>query len=165
MLSLSARLKCQAGAVDSFASGGWFWLPHAPSRRVHGDLIFDDAGIQLHVTESLRGPIVRSSTTSGGPVQWATEPIVHGRLRNGKAVTLLEVSGLAMPVAAAEENWSARFALMGGLVPDDRFSRVHVAFDYLLPWARPPGILRSDLTAPLVTVDTAVSTLARGHAA
>jgi hypothetical protein len=62
---------------------------------VHGDLAFDDVGIELHVYESLRGLAALSSTTCGGPMQWATEPVVYGRLRTGEEVILLEVSGLA----------------------------------------------------------------------
>jgi ApeA N-terminal domain 1 len=127
---------------------------------VHGGLTFDDAGIELHVYESLRGPTVVSSTTSGGPMQWATEPVVYGLLRTGEEVTLLEVSGLAVPVDVAEENWSARFALRGGLAGKDRFSRVHVVFDYLLPWTQPAGIFSGALTAKSFTVDTMESILA-----
>jgi ApeA N-terminal domain 1 len=146
--------------VESFASSGRFWLPQTPGRRVHGDLAIDDVGVELHVYESLRGPIALSSTTCGGPMQWATEPVVYGLLRTGEEVTLLGVSGLAVPVDVAEENWSARFAVRGGLVGEDRFSRVHVVFDYLLPWTQPVGIFRGALTARSFTVDTAESVLA-----
>jgi hypothetical protein len=146
--------------VESFASSGRFWLPQTPGRRVYGDLAFDDVGVELHVYESLRGPTALSSTTCGGPMQWATEPVVYGRLRAGEEVTLLEVSGVAVPVDVAEENWSARFALRGGLVGEDRFSRVHVVFDYLLPWTQPAGIFHGALTARTFTVDTVESVLA-----
>lgn len=153
-------VRCEAEAMDSFASSGQFWLSQTPDRRVHGDLSFDEAGIQLRLTKTLRGPVVISDRTSGGPMEWATEPVVHGRLRSGDEVTLLQASGFAMPVDIAQETWSASFALTGGLVPDDQFSRVQVTFDYLLPWVGPPGILRSELTASTVTIDTARSTLA-----
>lgn len=146
--------------MESFASSGRFWLPQKPGRRVHGDLAFDDVGVELHVYESLRGPTALSSATCGGPMQWATEPVVSGCLRTGEEVTLLEVSGLAVPVDVAEENWSARFALRGGMVGEDRFSRVHVVFDYLLPWTQPAGIFRGALTARSFTVDTVESVLA-----
>jgi len=146
--------------MESFASSGQFWLPHTPDRRVHGDLVFDEAGIQLRLMTTLRGPVVISDRTSGGSTQWATEPVVHGRLHSGKEVTLLEAAGLAIPVDIAQETWSARFVLTGGLVPDDLFSRVQVNFDYLLPWVRPAGILRGELMASTVVIDTARSTLA-----
>lgn len=146
--------------MDSFASSGQFWLPHTPDRRVHGDLVFDGAGIQLRLTKTLRGPVVLSDRTAGGPMQWATEPVVHGRMQSGEEVTLLQAGGLAIPVDIAQETWSASFALTGGLVLDDRFSRVQVDFDYLLPWVRPAGILRSELMASTVVIDTARSTLA-----
>jgi len=157
---LSVCLRCQAEAVESFASSGRFWLPQTPSRQVHGDLAFDDGGVELHVYETLRGPTALSGTTRGGAMQWATEPVVYGRLRTGEEVTLLQASGLALPVDVAEENWSARFALRGGLAGEDCFSRVLVAFDYLLPWTQPAGIFRGALTASSFTVDTAESVLA-----
>ena len=111
-------------------------------------------------TRSLRGPTVLSSTKSGGAMQWATEPVVYGCLRTGEEVTLLEVSGLAVPVDVVEENWSARFALRGGLAGEDRFSRVRVVFDYLLPWTQPGGIFHGALTARSFTVDTMESVVA-----
>jgi hypothetical protein len=52
---------------------------------------------------------------SGSP-QWATEPVVHGQLRGGDDVSLLQASGYSMPVEQIQETWSADFALTGGLV-------------------------------------------------
>jgi ApeA N-terminal domain 1 len=154
-------LRCEADAVESFASSGWFWLPRTPDRRVHGDLVVDEADIQLQVGQSLRGPTPISDTSVGGPMQWATEPVVHGCLRNGEDVTLLQLAGLASPVDVASEGWSASFALTGaGLAADDRFTHVLFDLDHLLPWVQPSGILRSGLTAPVVEVDTQRSTLA-----
>ncbi len=120
---VSVCLRCQAEAVESFASGGRFWLPQTPGRQVHGDLAFDDAGVELHVYESLRGPAALSGTRFGGSMQWATEPVVHGRLRTGEEVTLLEVGGIGLPADVAEETrsaasrsgagWSGRIASAG----------------------------------------------------
>ncbi len=58
------------------------------------------------------------------------------------------------------ETWSAAFALIGGLVTQDTFSQVTVVLDYLMPWMRPPAILRSSLTDALVTIDAAQHALA-----
>lgn len=59
-----------------------------------------------------------------------------------------------MPVEAAPETWSADFALTGGMISDDAFAQVIVVFDYLMPWAQPPGIVTSGLLSPQVTVET-----------
>src|SRR5260370_31539468 len=58
------------------------------------------------------------------------------------------------------ETWSAAFALTGGLIPQDPFSQLTVVLDYLMPWTRPPAILRSSLTDALVTIDAEQHALA-----
>lgn len=85
-----AGTGCKADVVESFVAGGRFWLPQTPGRRVPGELAFDDTGIQLQVTESLHGPLVRPSGACGGPMQWVSEPVVHGLLRSSEEVTLLQ---------------------------------------------------------------------------
>jgi hypothetical protein len=59
---------------------------------VHGDLVFDEGGLRLEFTDPLRGPVAREGGATGGSPQWAIEPIVHGRLRNGDEVTLLQAT-------------------------------------------------------------------------
>lgn len=157
---MQASSRCEAEFVDFFASGGWFWLPQHPDRRIHGDLAFDDDGIRLELTTSLRAPVAREGGVVGGSPQWVTEPVVHGQLRNGEQVTLLQASGYTMPVEQIQETWSADFALTGELIAEDRFSQVLVVFDYLMPWANPPGMVHGDLTARSFTVDAQRSTLA-----
>jgi hypothetical protein len=146
--------------VEFFAAGGRFWLPQEPRRAVHGDLVFDEGGLRLELTDPLRGPVAREGGGTGGSPQWAIEPIVHGRLRNGDEVTLLQASGYSMPVEPIQETWTASFALTGGLVAEDNFSRVWVVFDYLMPWTQPPGIFREAVTAASFTIDAQQSTLA-----
>jgi hypothetical protein len=145
--------------VDFFTANGQFWLPQAPRRTVHGSLSFDEAGIQLELEGSLHLPAAPKNGIITSSPEWATEPVVHGRLRDRRGeVTLLQVSGFSMPGLDAE-TWSAAFALTGGLVTQDTFSQITVVLDYLMPWTRPPAMLDSSLTDPRITIDAEQKTL------
>jgi hypothetical protein len=113
---------------------------------IHGSLTFGEDGIQLQLDGSLYPPAAPKNGVITSSPEWATEPTVHGRPRHPYGdVTLLEVSGVSMPGLDAE-SWSAAFALTGGLITQDTFSQVTVMLDYLMPWTRPPAVLRSNLT-------------------
>jgi ApeA N-terminal domain 1/Apea-like HEPN len=140
--------------VKYFTAIGRFWLPHDPARVIPGTLSFDEDGIQLQLDGSLYPPAAPKNGVIISSPEWATEPTVHGQLRHPYGdVTLLRVSGVSMP-GLSGETWSAAFALSGGLIATDSFSQLTVVLDYLMPWTRPPAILRSSLTDPLVTLDT-----------
>ena len=140
--------------MEYFTTQGRFWLPQQPRRAVHGRLIFDEDGIRLELADSLREPTARGSGVVGGSPEWAAEPVVHGRLRDGNEVTLLRLRGLSMPTEGVQETWFADFSLTGGLIGNDAFSQMVVIFDYLMPCVQPPGILRSELLSPNITVET-----------
>ncbi len=143
-----------------FTAIGRFWLPQAPGRVIHGSLTFDEDGIQLQLDGSLYPPAAPKNGVITSSPEWATEPTVHGHLRHPYGdVTLLRVSGVSMPGLNAE-TWSAAFALTGGLITQDTFSQLTVVLDYLMPWTRPPAILRSSLTDALVTIDAEQHALA-----
>jgi hypothetical protein len=73
--------------------------------------------------------------------RWQTVPVVHGRLYDGPAVTLLGVPGINMAGPwEAVETWRVEFTLSGGHVTDDLFDQAQFGFDTLTPWTRPPGI-------------------------
>jgi hypothetical protein len=146
--------------MEYFTAQGRFWLPQQPRRTVHGGLTFDEDGIRLELADSLRAPVARASGVVGGSPEWAAEPVVHGRLRDGNEVTLLRLRGLSMPTEGVQETWFADFTVTGGLIGNDAFSQMVVIFDYLMPWVQPPGILRSELLAPSVTVETQPTVLA-----
>jgi hypothetical protein len=121
---------------------------------IHGSLTFDEDGIQLQLDGSLYPPAAPKNGVITSSPEWATEPTVHGRLRHPYGdVTLLQVGGVSMPGLDAE-SWSAAFALTGGLITQDTFSQVTVMLDYLMPWTRPPAVLRSNLTDTLASIDT-----------
>jgi hypothetical protein len=66
----------------------------------------------------------------------------------------------SMPADGMQETWFADFALTGGLIDSEAFSQMVVIFDYLMPWVRPPGILRGELFSPSFSVETQQVTLA-----
>jgi hypothetical protein len=55
---------------------------------------------------------------------------------------------------------TGRDAIGAGWSGEDRFSRVHLVFDYLLSWTEPAGVFRGALTARSFTVDTTERVLA-----
>lgn len=130
--------------MKPFSSDGDFWLPANPGRRVCGTLTFD-GDLSLVVYDALQEFSLREGTVqvrAGG--QWTTEPVVHGRLRDGTRVTLLDVSGMDLsgPFGWVKESHDVRVALTGGshYVEEDRFERLSCTFDVLAGWAHPDPI-------------------------
>lgn len=146
--------------MEFFTSAGRFWLPEHPDRRVHGDLNFDDDGIQLQITDPLRAPLPRGGGGVGGSPQFIEEPVVHGQLHDGTELTLLQASGYSMPVDGLQETWRISFVLSGRLLTEDHFEQVTVVFDYLMAWVRPPGIVDAGPTAETFTINSQRSALA-----
>ncbi len=134
--------------MEFFATHGRFWLPQRQRRVVHGSLTFDEDGIRLDLGDPLWAPQVRADGIVSGSPELADEAVVHGRLRDGRAVTLLRLRGWSMPADGLQETWIADFAVTGGLTSGDAFSQMVVIFDYLMPWVRPSGIIRGDLFRP-----------------
>ena len=151
--------------MEFFATHGRFWLPQRQRRVVHGSLTFDEDGIRLDLGDPLRAPQARADGIVSGSPELADEAVVHGRLRDGRAITLLRLRGWSMPADGLQETWIADFAVTGGLTSGDAFSQMVVIFDYLMPWVRPPGIIRGDLFSPSFTVEmqqTRLAETARG---
>jgi hypothetical protein len=131
-----------------------------PQGAVHGSLTFDEDGVRLDLSDPLRAPEVRADGIVSGFPEPADEAVVHGRLRDGRAITLLRLHGWRMPADGMQETWIADFAVTGGLTSGDAFSQMVVIFDYLMPWVQPPGIMRGDLFSHSFTVETQQTTLA-----
>lgn len=146
--------------MEFFSQEGRFWLPRRPDRLVHGSVAFQEDGITLDLTGSLRGPVPLPGGKVGGSPSLASEPVIHGRLRDGREVSLHAARGPSWPVDDIEETWRADFLFTDGLVTSDRFTHVQVVFDYLTPWARPAGIVTGHLGGN-VTVDTRRVTVAK----
>jgi len=147
--------------MEFFATPGRFWLPRSRRRAVHGSLTFDEDGVRLLLSDPLRAPQVREDGIVSGSPELADEAVVHGWLRDGRAVTLLRLRGWSMPADGLPETWIADFAVTGGHISGDAFNQMTVIFDYLMPWVQPPGIIRHDLLSSSFTVETQQATLAQ----
>jgi hypothetical protein len=138
---------------------GRFWLPRQPERVVHGAVTFQEDGVALNLADSLRGPVPRPGGGFGGSAFLASEPIIHGRLLDGREVSLQGARGMSWPVDGIQEPWRADFLFTGGLITGDRFTRVQVVFDCLMPWAAPAGIARGEIGGDDVSIDTRRTTV------
>jgi hypothetical protein len=147
------RVSCDAAQMEFLSREGRFWLPRQPERVVHGSVAFQEDGITLDLAGSLRGPVSGSGGRSGGSPAFATEPVIHGYLRDGREVTLYQAGGLSWPADDIQETWRADFLFTGGLIRDNRFVHLQVTFDYLMPWTQPPGIARSEIGHDDVAID------------
>jgi hypothetical protein len=128
--------------VEYFAAEGNWWLPADPSRTVPGTLTFDEDGVNLVLYDSLR-PFAPSGTGiySGGP-ESIVEPLVLGRTRDRRNITLFDVSGLSMsgPFAEVTEEFFVGLALVGIHTTADSIRRAWCRFDYLEAWSQPEPI-------------------------
>jgi hypothetical protein len=154
------RLRCRvliswdATQVDFVSGEGRFWLPRQPARVVHGSVAFGEDGVTLSLAGSLRGPVPRPGGGAGGSPSMASEPVIHGRLLDGREVSLHDAHGLSWPVDDIQETWRADFLFTGGLTDGSRFTHVQVVFDCLMPWVRPAGITRGKFGSGDVVIDT-----------
>jgi hypothetical protein len=147
--------------MEYFVQEGGFWLPRQRERVVQGSIAYQEDGITLVLSSSLRGPISLPGGLSGGSPAFATEPVIYGFLRDGHQVTLYQARGLSQPVENMKENWRANFLFSGALMRDFRFIHAQVVFDYLMPWAQPPGIVRDEISNDDLVIDTRRVTLAQ----
>ncbi len=149
--------------MEHFTVEGHWWLPPDPHRRVAGTLSFSTDGLKLVVYDALRkfnAPEVQ--VLKVGRPEWQVEPIVHGRTRDGREFTLLEVGGanLAGPFKVVERVYRPELALAGSHTAADRFTAAWCTFDYLDAWADPPsitadGAARDSVEVRLGSVDLA----------
>lgn len=118
---------------------GLWWLPSAIEHRVPGEVAFDADGIRFGVDLQLE-PINPTGATQGNLDH--TIPIVHGSLRGGGDITLLDVSGqrLIGPYGPDEQEFTAKAIVEGLLLSGDKFDAAVFMFDVLTPWVNPPGI-------------------------
>lgn len=137
---------------------GSFWLPAHPEHEVHGSVSLGDDGIQLEVAGTLQPP----AQHGGVSPRWVTIPVIHGRLHDGQEVTLLQASGYDMTGTSEDvtEEYQADFALDGGHVTGDCFTRMRIVLDSLMPWVSPPGIVHENLADGTFTVDPGQTVIA-----
>jgi hypothetical protein len=137
--------------MDIYSAEGVWWRPEASQRRVPGTLTSDADGVQLAVY----GPLRPSIPSEVGVVkiagsEWVATPVVHGRTRDGAAITLLDVGGLmSLPVpfaAEVPETYTVSIACIGGHFSEDAFIEARAEFDWLDAWLDPPPIVDDNVT-------------------
>lgn len=127
------------GPVDNLLSSeGQFWLPERPDRLISGKVTGSEDGVVLALDDSLVAfEMPEGGVRLGG--QQSEHPFVHGVLRDGRPVTLLDVTGtdLSGPFGRIHDVRTVRAALVGGHVEQDLFAFANVEFDLLNAWAAP----------------------------
>jgi hypothetical protein len=129
--------------MEHFTVEGQWWLPDDPGHRVPGTLTFDADGLGLLLYAALhKFEIPEGQTVRAGAPEWEVEPVVHGRTRDGRDFTLLEVGGanLRGPFDDVQEVYRPEMALGGCRTRSDLFAEAWCGFDYLEAWADPPSI-------------------------
>lgn len=129
--------------MEHFVAEGTWWLPDDPARRAPGTLTFNADGLELVLYAALhKFEMPEGQTVRVGAPEWAVEPLVHGRTRDGRDFTLLEVGGANFrgPFDEGEDVYRPEMALDGCHTRSDLFAEVWCGFDYLEPWASPPSI-------------------------
>lgn len=115
--------------------------------RVPGTLTSDADGVRLILYGPLRPFAMSLSETYGvGGSEWTVTPVVHGRLRDMKDVTLVGVSGhnLIGPFDEVREVYRVDLTLLGWHASADAFTEVWAEFDWLDAWLDPPSIVSDE---------------------
>lgn len=133
--------------MEHFIVEGQWWLPDDPAWRVPGTLTFNADGLELVLYAALhKFEIGEGESVRVGAPEWEVEPVVHGRTRDGRDFTLLEVGGanLRGPFDEGQEVYRPEMALDGCQTRSDLFAEAWCGFDYLNAWANPPSIAVED---------------------
>lgn len=129
--------------MEHFIAEGQWWLPEEPGRRVPGTLTFNADGLELVLYDALRTFEMPEGEVVGvGSPEWEVEPVLHGRTRDGRDFTLVEVGGanLKGPFDVVQEVYRPEIALDGCHTRSDLFAEAWCSFDYLDAWADAPPI-------------------------
>jgi ApeA N-terminal domain 1/Helix-turn-helix of DDE superfamily endonuclease len=123
--------------VDAFESAGEWWLPEYPDARVIGLLRYsDEDGFRLEIPVGCLGEMTHFFNR---PNQSRSEPVVHGKLRNGKTVTLVDVMRTAMNLSsqgAGKEEYSSQQGFIGDIESEANplIDRLHLTYSHLRDW-------------------------------
>jgi hypothetical protein len=128
--------------MDYFTFEGTWWLPESPSRQVPGTLTFDADGVVLVIYDSLAGfTVPEGQVIQSGSPEWKLTPMIHGRRRNGKNVTLQRAEGANLEgPSVSSQTYRIETALVGAHIADDSFTEVWCHFGCLDVWAQPPSL-------------------------
>jgi len=144
--------------MEGFESAGVWWLPTAPEARVVGLLRYSDSdGFRLEIPFGLLGEMGDFADRLNASTR---TPLVHGQLRNGKTVTLVEAvltfSNLSFPGACREEHRALK-GYVGQVEADanPQVDQLRVRYSHLRDWVvRHPATcsraIEGDRLAPAV---------------
>lgn len=123
--------------MEAFESAGLWWLPEAPDTRIVGLVKYSDGeGFRLQIPFGFLGEM---SHFVGRVNESEQAPIVHGLLRNGKTVTLVDAvmtnMNMSFPGAGSEEHKALR-GFIGGVActANPRVDRVRLSYSHLRDW-------------------------------
>jgi len=124
--------------MDAFGSAGEWWIPENPEEREVGLLDFSDSdGFRLTIPV---GALGSSGPVTTIPSDTTSTRIVHGRLRDGRFVTLVDclTAGATQrfPGAPSQDLRSSLGFIGRGVVPDPEPSidRISVSYAHLRDW-------------------------------
>jgi hypothetical protein len=142
----------------SIETSARWWRPEFEEGVVDGDLIVDSAGIRLELHEALQTPAVAENGQQTWSLGVWSYPVIHGAIRNGDAITLLDAEGILNPnlgKAASRESVRAAVCLTGDTwAESDAFTHARVEFDALNAWLGAPSILdEGNGDRQLLTID------------
>lgn len=154
--------------MEELSADGDWWVPGTQAQRVSGSLTSDADSVQLVLYGPLH-PFVMPANKAvrvGRPKRTVT-PIVHGRLRDMRSVTLVGVSGYptVAPFGEVREVYRVGLVLFGWHASDDAFTEARAEFDWLDAWLDPPPIVNegSGLDTNTLTVQKESVELAKAE--
>jgi hypothetical protein len=126
---------------------GLWWLPGNDRRRLSGILSNTDEGINLALDGQLQEypTPADDEVTVLGPPEWVEIPLIHGRTRDWKDVTIFNAHGVTFAGPApgeSKENYRGRLVVIGCHMQADAFSGAIIEFDILNSWSDSPSILQ-----------------------
>jgi len=144
-----------------------WWLPDAPDKSIPGTLTFDSNGLEL-VTQGSIG-LLTKTISNDNDVSVSTEPegrsvpIIHGRSRDHKDLTLFDCTGYDFLIADSTNTYRITTCVDGCHAITDNFTEVMCQFDWLDAWTQPPSI--SEYNGDTVTIQWARRELASAKVA
>ncbi len=144
----------ESESVSSLSESGLWWRQDNAGHRVPGDLVLDADEFELRLDGSLFPVDMGGGVVAVRP-EWRTIPVVHGRSKANRQVTLLQCEGLVMPIpdgpgVVNAESYQPQVAIAGAhLEAPVLFKRVSFSIDWLGAWAEPPPIADGSLAVPL----------------
>jgi hypothetical protein len=125
--------------MDEIVIEGMWWLPG--SSEVPGVVRVESSDMSFRVDEQLE-PLPVGEVAKVGPPSWVVHPIVLGRARDGRHVTLLAVGGQHRrgQHGSDEQQFTVGFVVVGRHLTADVFHEFVFEFDYLTAWSEPPAV-------------------------